>query len=78
MESFVPEIDSPNLFLVGSFFLGAVFLISISTWCYSWLQSFPAKPYTGHEPPLVPYYLPYLGHLFQFIKNPGDLVQQCR
>lgn len=78
MESILSINQSPDLFTTTAFVLGTFSFILAATWFYSWLHSFPARPNTGREPPLVPYYLPYLGHLFQFISNPGGLVQRCR
>ena len=67
-----------NLPLLGAYALAGFGLVLSVTYVSSWLQSFPAKPHTGHEPPVVPYYLPYLGHIFTFLQNPGKLLQRLR
>jgi hypothetical protein len=77
MDSILLNIQAPGLAVV-SYLLTSLSFILAATWCCSWLYSFPAKPHTGHEPPLVPYYLPYVGHLLHFLSDPGALVQRCR
>ena len=50
----------------------------LATYITTWLESSPAKPDTGREPPMAPYYLPYIGHMLEFLSNPGKTVQKYR
>ncbi|CAK4034002.1 Cytochrome P450 family [Lecanosticta acicola] len=43
------------------------------TYLSSWLQSGSRKADSKNEPPLLPYWLPYLQHLPYFLWNPGAL-----
>ena len=67
-----------SLPLLGAYALVGPVVILAATYAYTWLQSFPATPHTGREPPLVPYWLPYLGHIFAFLRDPGKLLQTSR
>jgi hypothetical protein len=78
MDTILLSIKSLDPLAVSLLTVGIILFICVATWCYSWLYSFPGKPYAGYEPPLVPYYFPYLGHVFQFLSDPGSLVQRYR
>lgn len=72
------EVQLSTISIIGTCVVGIVLGSLGWTWLSSSLQSFPAKPNTGHEPPMVPYVIPYLGHIFGFLQNPGDLLQRLR
>lgn len=74
-----PSIRDYSLFTIcGTLLFGLCSISLVFTWVNSFVYSFPAKPNTGSEPPLVPYCIPYLGHLVQFLRDPGDFLQKCR
>lgn len=58
--------------------LGLPLIAIVITYLQSWLQSRPAEPNIGSEPPILPYWLPYLQHLPYFLWNPGALYNAGR
>ncbi|CRG91164.1 hypothetical protein PISL3812_08212 [Talaromyces islandicus] len=54
----------PVAFLVGSYFI----LQHVSS----------NKNSSAREPPIAPYWIPYLGHLFGFLFDPGRLVRELK
>ncbi|KAF2207330.1 hypothetical protein CERZMDRAFT_51311 [Cercospora zeae-maydis SCOH1-5] len=58
-----------------AFGICATLAIFIVTYTYSCLQSRPRSPYSKHEPPILPYWIPYLQHLPNFLWNPAALYR---
>ncbi|KAF2766276.1 hypothetical protein EJ03DRAFT_182538 [Teratosphaeria nubilosa] len=53
-----------------AFFVLLIASFLLSTYSTTWLQSWPARPGTGREPPTAPYSIPYFQHLFSFLWDP--------
>ncbi|KAH8815397.1 cytochrome P450 [Xylogone sp. PMI_703] len=55
--------------------LGTLALCPLLTWLLSKVNSQPAPPGTGKEPPVASYWLPWFQHLFGFLRDPNGLFQ---
>lgn len=72
-------IEGLSLVHLGLLFLCLPLVVSVFTYTSSWLQG---RRRTSndlkHEPPLVPYWIPYLQHLPQFLWDPGALYRAAQ
>ena len=53
-------------------------LACIFTWMASSLQSAATKPHCGKEPPVAPYWIPYLQHMPSFLSNPNQTFRKWK
>lgn len=63
------HLDTALLGALLLIFLTGVLAISRSVW---------KPPPALQEPPVAPYWIPYFGHVFEFFRDPGGLVQNLR
>ena len=53
-----------------------LFMFMIGVLAFS--RSVWKSPSALQEPPVAPYWIPYFGHVFEFFRDPGGLVQKLR
>ena len=58
--------------------VAVIALIPVITWVNSLWSSQHVKPGTGREPPVLPYCIPYIQHLYAFLDDPMSLYDSVK